>query len=158
MADKLKNIKADTPEDFLDEARASIGQGDALGVTTFKLAGNWKIKDGKVTAGELLVTTEVVRAHWSGATGNNEKALKGIDDWIVQHEQKHVKIANDIVAKAKKTFAKDIVGKTDAEAQEFRDKVQKEIDDAYKNLDSKEGKLTVTKGSGGVYTLKESGA
>ena len=158
MADKLKNIEADTPEDFLDEARAAIGQGDALGVTSFKLVGNWKVKDGKVTAGDLSVTTEIVRAHWSGATGNNEKALKAIDDWIVQHEQKHVKIANDIVAKAKKTFEKEIVGKTDAEAQALRDKVQKDIDDAYKDLDSKEGKLTVTRGSSGVYSLKEGGA
>lgn len=111
-----------------------------------------------MTTGELLVTTEVVRTHWSGATGNNEKALKAIDDWIVQHEQKHVKIANDIVAKAKKTFEKEIVGKTDAEAQDFRDKVQKDIDDAYKDLDSKQGKLNVSKGSSGAYTLKESGA
>ena len=71
---------------------------------------------------------------------------------------RHVKIANDIVAKAKKTFEKEIVGKTDAEAQTLRDKVQKDIDDAYKDLDAKEGKLTVTKGSSGVYSLKESGA
>ena len=49
-----------------------------------------------------------------------------------------MKIANDIVAKAKKTFQKEIVGKTDAEAQTLRDKVQKDIDDAYKDLDAEE--------------------
>jgi hypothetical protein len=158
MGDKLKSIKTDTPEDFLDDAHAAIGQGDALGDTTFDLSGTtWKLQSGKVTKGELKVTTEVTRATWAGPTKNNEKALKDIDAWIVQHEQKHVKLANDIVAKAKKTFEKDIVGKTDAEAQKLLDKIQKDITDAYKNLDAKEGKLTVTKGGNGVYALKESG-
>jgi hypothetical protein len=155
MADKLKTIKADTPEDFMDEATAAIGAGDALGVTTFDLSGTkWKTQGGKVVKGELKVSTEVTRAHWGGPTKNNEKALKDIDTWIQQHENKHVKLANDIVAKAKKSFEKDIVGKTDAEAQKLLDKIEKDIKDAYADLDSKEGKLTATKGSSGVYTLK----
>jgi hypothetical protein len=158
MADKLKNIKADTPEEFMDEAHSQIGNGDALGVTTFDLSGTkWSTKGGKVVKGELKVTTEVTRATWSGPTKNNERALKDIDSWIAKHENKHVKLATDIVAKAKKQFEKDIVGKTDAEAQKLLDKVQKDIEDAYKDLDAKEGKLTATKGSSGVYSLKESG-
>lgn len=48
----------------------------------------------------------MTRAHWAGPSGEATKALKAIDAWIVQHENKH---ANDIVAKAKKAFEKDIV-------------------------------------------------
>ena len=155
MADKTKPIKADDPDEFLDAAHAAIGQGDALGVTTFDLSPTkWSSKAGKVVKGELKVTTEVTRATWSGATKNSEKALKDIDTWINQHEQKHVKLATDIVGKAKKAFEKEIVGKTDAEAQQLLDKIQKDITDAYVALDAKEGKLTVTKGGNGVFTLK----
>lgn len=159
MADKLKNIKTDSPEDFLDEAHSAIGKGDALGDTTFDLSGTtWKTDSkGNVVKGELKVSTEVTRAHWTGPSKNNEKALKDIDTWIDTHEQKHVKLATDIVAKAKKQFEKDIVGKSEADAQKLLDKIKKDIDDAYKALDAKEGKLDVSKGSGGVYTLKATG-
>jgi hypothetical protein len=89
MADKVKSIKADTPEEFLDAAHDAIGKGDALGDTTFDLSGTkWQTKGGKVTKGELKVTTEITRAHWAGPTNNNGKALKEIDAWIIQHEQK----------------------------------------------------------------------
>lgn len=52
MADKLKNVTTDDPDDFMDLAHAAVGQGDALGVTDFDLGGTkWQTKGGVVTSG-----------------------------------------------------------------------------------------------------------
>jgi hypothetical protein len=165
MPDDVVNIKADTPEDFVDQAHAAIGDGDALGHTDFDLSDTkWKTKDGKVTSAELKVTTSVRRATWTGPATTGKKLSKDdaktqadLNKLIPDHEQKHVKLAKDIVAKAKAKFQKDVVGKTEDEAQELLDAIKKQIDDAYKKLDAKEGGVTVTKGSNGVSTVKVGG-
>lgn len=47
MADKLKNIKADTPEDFLDEARAAIGHGTLSGLRPSNWSAIGKLRTAK---------------------------------------------------------------------------------------------------------------
>jgi hypothetical protein len=159
MDEKSIPIKADTPEEFMDKAHDAIGNGDELGETTFDLSPTkWTVQNGKVVKGELKVTVKITRATWGGATGSAAKALRDIEAWIKQHEQKHAKLATDIVAKAKQKFEKDIVGKTEADAQKLLDKIQKDIDDAYAALDAREGRLTVSKDANGAYSLTPGGA
>jgi len=160
MGEALINISADSVEDFMDKVSAAVGEGDGvMGETTYNISTKPSMVDGKVSKITFEVKVSIRRAHWSGGKpdANNKKAILAAEDLNKKHEQKHLKLANDICAREFAKAQKDLVGKTQDDVDEAVAAIKKLVDDAYDDLDAKEGMTEVTENSNGSFTVKQVG-
>jgi predicted secreted Zn-dependent protease len=160
MGESLINISADDVDDFMDKVSNAVGEGDGvMGETTYDIKTNYSQSDGKITKVTLTLTVNIKRAHFSGgkADAENKKAIQTAEDLNKKHEQKHKKLAEDICAKEFAKAQKDLVGKDQSEVQKAVDAIKKQIDDAYEDLDKKEGMTKITPNSNGSFTVKQVG-
>jgi len=160
MADKLINIKADSVEEFMKKVPAAVGEGaGVMGVTKFHIDASYKTVDGKVASPKLSLDVTVTRAHWAGgkADGANKDAIQQAEELNRKHEDKHRKLAETIFAREERDAIKEMAGKDEADAEKIVAAINKKIDDAYDDLDKKEGMTEVTKAANGKFTVKQVG-
>ena len=91
------------------------------------------------------------------SAANNKKAILAAEDLNKKHEQKHLKLATDICAREFPKAQKALAGKTQDDVDDAIDAIKKLIDDAYEDLDKKEGMTQVTPNSNGSFTVKQVG-
>jgi predicted secreted Zn-dependent protease len=161
MAETLINISADSAEDFMDQVADKVGEGDGvMGLTTYEITPNYTLdSNGNIAKITFQLKVTIKRAHWSGgkADANNKKAIQTAEALNKKHEAKHQKIAQDICAREFTKAAKALKGKGEDEVQDAVDAISKQIDDAYEDLDDKEGMTEVTENSNGTFTVKQVG-
>ena len=160
MSESLINISADSVTDFMDKVAAAVGEGDGvMGNTTYDIKPKYSISDGKVTKITFELKVTIKRAHWSGGNpdANNKKAILAAEDLNKKHEQKHQKLATDICNREFAKAQKALVGKTKDDVDDALAAMQKLVDDAYDDLDAKEGMTDVTENSDGSFTVKQVG-
>ena len=160
MADKLINIKADSADEFVEKAAKAVGDGDGeMGLTTFKITPKFKLEDDKITKITFEVEVTVTRAHWSGGKPDdkNKKAIKDAEELNRKHEEKHRKLAQDICAKEFAKAVKDLKGKSADDVQDAVEAITKKVNDAFDDLDGKEGTTQVNTDAKGNITVKQAG-
>jgi hypothetical protein len=156
----LINISADTVDDFMDKVSDKVGEGDGvLGITTYDISTKYTLTDDKIAKISFELKVTIKRAHWSGgkADANNKKAIQAAEQLNKMHEEKHRKLANDICAREFAKAAKALKGKSEDDVQNAIDAIKQLVDDAYDDLDKKEGKTSVTEKSDGSFTVKQVG-
>jgi predicted DNA-binding ArsR family transcriptional regulator len=156
----LVNISADTVDDFMDKVSDKIGDGDGvMGITTYDISTKYSLADGVIAKISFEVKVTIKRAHWSGGKpdANNKKAIQTAEQLNKTHEEKHRKLANDICAREFAKAVKALKGKSKDEVQDAVDAIKKLVDDAYDDLDKKEGMTSVTAKSDGSFTVKQVG-
>ena len=161
MGDTLVNLKADTVEDFMEKVSKEVGLGEGvMGETTYNISSKYDTDENdnidKVT---FKLTVSIKRAHWAGgkADANNKKAIEAAEDLNKKHEQKHKKKAEEICATEFKKAEKDLKGKTPADVELAVVEMRRSIDEAYEELDAKEGVTKVTENANGTFTVKQVG-
>src|SRR5438552_2430312 len=160
MGETLINISADSAEDFMEKVADAVGEGEGvMGETTYDVSTKYSLKNGKIDKITFALKVSIKRAHWSGGKpdANNKKAILAAEDLNKKHEQKHNKLATDICAREFSKAQKALVGKTEDEARDAVDAIKKLVDDAYADLDAKEGMTEVTENSSGSFTVKQVG-
>jgi predicted DNA-binding ArsR family transcriptional regulator len=160
MAETLINISADSVDDFMDKVSKAVGEGDGvMGETTYQITPKYTLSDGKVTKVTFELKVSIKRAHWSGGKpdDNNKKAILAAEDLNKKHEQKHLKLATDICTREFAKAQKALVGKSKDDVSDAVDAIKKLVDDAYDDLDAKEGMTDVTPNSNGSFTVKQVG-
>lgn len=162
MADTLLNVKADTAEDFLDEARAAMGDSTKLGETTFDLGLKFATdsKTKKIVKATFTLTTSIRRAHWAGPAKtkpdkSNAEAIARIEALNKAHEDAHRAGYVRAFNKNKAALEKALVGKTEDEAEAIVDKMKQALKDACEDLHKKGGKVVVKTDSSGRITVTE---
>ena len=160
MSETLINISADSVEDFMDQVSDAVGEGQGvMGETTYEISTKYSLSGDKITKITFELKVSIKRAHWSGGKpdANNKKAILAAEDLNKKHEQKHKKLATDICAREFSKAQKALAGKTKDEVQDAVDAIKKLVDDAYADLDAKEGMTEVTENSNGSFTVKQVG-
>jgi hypothetical protein len=160
MGETLINISADSVEDFMDKVSDAVGEGEGvMGETTYNISTKCSLSGGKVTKVTFELKVNIKRAHWSGGKpdANNKKAIMAAEDLNKKHEQKHQKLATDICAREFAKAQKALVGKTEDDVQDAVDAIKEMVDDAYDDLDKKEGMTEVTPNANGSFTVKQVG-
>jgi predicted secreted Zn-dependent protease len=150
----------DSVEEFMKKVPPAVGEGaGVMGVTKFHIDANYKVVDGKVTSPKLSLDVTVTRAHWAGGKADdaNKAAIQQAEELNKKHEEKHRKLAETIYAREVRDAVKKMAGKDEAEAQKIVEAINKKIDDAYGDLDDKEGMTEVTKAANGKFTVKQAG-
>jgi len=161
MGETLINISADSVQDFMDKVAKAVGEGDGvMGKTTYEITPKYSLdNNGKIAKIDFELKVSIKRAHWSGGKpdANNKKAILAAEDLNKKHEQKHQKIATDITKTEFAKAQKDLIGKDPSDVDDSVDAIKKLIDDAYDDLDAKEGMTDVTENSNGSFTVKQTG-
>jgi len=157
----LINISADSVDDFMDKVADKVGEGDGvMGVTSFEISEKHTLdSDGNITKIKFKIKVTIKRAHFSGGKPDdkNKKAIQAAEQLNKKHEEKHRKLATDISAKEFAKAEKDLKGKGVDDVNDAVDAITKKINDAYEDLDDKEGKTEVTEKSDGSFTVKQVG-
>lgn len=144
----------------MDQVSDKVGEGDGvMGVTTYEISAKPTLVNDKIVKFKFEVKVTIKRAHWSGgkADANNKKAIQTAEQLNKKHEEKHRKLANDICAREFAKAEKALKGKSEDEVQDAVDAIKKLVDDAYDDLDAKEGMTKVTENSNGSFTIKQVG-
>jgi hypothetical protein len=160
MGETLINISADSVDDFMDKISDAVGEGDGvMGDTTYDISTKFSLDNGKVSKITFELKVSIKRAHWSGGKpdAENKKAILAAEDLNKKHEQKHQKLATDICAREFAKAQKDLLGKSKDDVQKAVDAIKKQVDEAYDDLDKKEGMTKVTPNSNGSFTVKQVG-
>jgi hypothetical protein len=153
----LINISADSVDDFIDKASEKVGEDGELGDTDFQISAKSTLSaDGKVLKVKFELKVTIKRAHWSGgkADANNKKAIQTVEELTKKHEEKHRKLATDICAREFAKAEKALKGSDKDGVQDAIDAITQKINDAYDDLDKKEGVASVTEKSDGSFTVK----
>jgi predicted secreted Zn-dependent protease len=157
MAETLINISADTVDDFMDKASEKLGEDGELGDTDFEISAKPTLNAaGEVVKVKFELKVTIKRAHWSGgkADANNKKAIQAVEQLTKKHEEKHRKLAVDICAREFGKAEKALKGKSNDDVQDAIDAMTQKINDAYEDLDKKEGVASVTEKPDGSFTVK----
>jgi predicted secreted Zn-dependent protease len=157
----LVNISADSVDDFMDQVADKVGEGDGvMGVTNYSIKPTYTLdKDGKIAKVKFELKVTIKRAHWSGgkADANNKKAIQTAEALNQKHEAKHEKLAKDIGAREFAKAEKELKGKDPSDVDDAVDAIKQKIDEAYEQLDNKEGKTEITENADGSFTVKQVG-
>lgn len=140
--DKLVNVKADTIDEFMENAPKAIPDGDGeIGKCSYEIKPKSSLKDDKIKTIKFSLDTSIVRAHWSGgkADARHKKAIQAAEALNAAHEAKHRKIAQDISQKMFRKAERDLIGKTQEDLDKAIEEITKAIDKAFGDLDRKEG-------------------
>jgi hypothetical protein len=161
MPDKLVNVKADTAQDFLDNAHKLMG-GDKLGDTSYDLDAKASVdpKTKKIKKVTFSLTTTIKRVHWSGPAKakpdkENAAAIKEIEDLNKAHEEEHRSGYEKTFKKLKAKLEKDLVGKDPDELKDAIKDIKEALKDTCEDLHKSGGMITATD-NGGKITVKES--
>jgi hydroxymethylpyrimidine pyrophosphatase-like HAD family hydrolase len=163
MPDKLINVKADTAQDFMDNAHVAMRDPSLLGKTSAKL--DWSVtKDGKtkkIKKVSFTLTTEITRVHWAGLKRTkpdkaNAAAIKQIEELNKAHEDAHRAGYEKAFKKLKAKLEKDLVGKDDSDLDQAVQELKDALTDECEKLHKSGGLITVTDNGSGKITVRES--
>ena len=162
MGDKLVNVKADTAQDFIDNAHKAMRDPKKLGETTYDLQVKFKFDSSKkIAKATMTLKTETTRVHWAGPAKAkpdkaNEQAIKQIEDLNDAHEKAHRDGYQKAFDKLQDQLQQEMVGKTQKEAQQVLDKMKDALKDACEKLHQSGGMIDVKDDGQGHVTVKES--
>ncbi len=163
MGDKLVNVKASTAQEFLDGAHKAMRDPKKLGETTYSLGATFKIdpKTKTIAKATMTLTTATSRVHWAGQGKTkpdqaNAAAIKKIEDLNTAHEKAHRDTYQAAFDKNHDAYEKDMVGKTEKEAQKIVDKMKDDLKKACEDLHKSGGNIEVKDSGPGKVTVTES--
>ena len=160
--DKLINVKADTIDDFMDNAHKAMKDNSNIGDTAVKVGRKVSTdpKTGKITKGTLTLTTTITRAHWAGPAKTkpdkaNLDAINKAERLNKAHEEAHRASYEKAFKKAKAALEKEMEGKDEDEADEIVDKMLALLKDACEDLHKTGGMITFKDNGKGKITVSE---
>lgn len=163
MPDKLVNVKADTAQDFMDNAHTAMGDPAKLGETKADLS--WSVakdaKTKKIKKVTFTLKTAITRVHWAGSTKAkpdkaNEAAIKQIESLNKAHEEAHRDGYEKAFKKLKAKLEKDLIGKEDDDFDKAVQQLKDALTDECEKLHKSGGMITLTDNGGGKISVKES--
>jgi hypothetical protein len=139
--DQLVSVKGGTIEEFCKNAQKAVREGKGeIGVTTFHISAVPKWEGKTIKKVKFSVEIKIKRAHWTGKADDRQtKAIKKAEALNEAHEGKHRDIAQDTCDDMFPDAEDDLVGKGQKELDAKIAEIKKAIDDAYDDLDKKEG-------------------
>lgn len=163
MPDKLLPVKADTVQDFMDNAHKAIGDDTKIGDTSSKLSLKFDTdsKTKMIKSATFSLTTSITRAHWVGAAKvkpdkENEAAIKKIESLNKAHEEAHRKGYEAAFKKNKEALEKELVGMKPDDADQVVKKMQAALTKACEDLHKKGGMIDFVDNGKGKITVAES--